>query len=206
MFIQLRKELLIKYLFLFALLFACLAGICSVAFVLVTAIMICGVVMTSKAFISGFEGQVQTEAIVFDLLFRFSVSGIAIVAVGLSEGLTEWFSIIVYSVYMFCLSLKLINHFAIELKHEGEKKKKSIRDAQEAAMTLLVPAVYLTAAISSTVFSVIYHIVLIAGALSFLLKLRFKKFPKKVMLILAGIEALILILTLIFTLTGLFTV
>ena len=205
MFLQLRKELLIKYLFLFALLFACLAGICSAAFVLVTAIMICGVVMTSRAFVSGFEGQVQTEATVFDLIFRFAVCGIAIVAVGLSEGLTEWYSVIVYSVYLFCLSLKLINHYAVEFKRDGEKKKKSIKDAQEAAMTLLVPAVYLTAAISSTGFSVIYHIVLIAGALSFLLKLRFKKFPKKVMLILAGIEALILILTLIFTLTGLFT-
>ena len=205
MFLLLRKELLLKYLFLFALIFACLAGVCSAAFVLVTAIMICGVVMSSRAFISGFEAPVQTESTVLDLIFRFSVCGIAIVAVGLSEGITAWYSVIIYSFYLFCLSLKLINYFSNELKHDGEKKKKFIRDAQEAAMTLLVPAVYLTAAISASVFSVIYHIVLVIGALSFLLRLRFKRFPKKVMFILAAVETVILILTLVFTLTGLFT-
>lgn len=205
MFLKLKKELLLKYLFLFSLFFACAAGVCSAAFVLVTAILICGVVMTSEHFSPDTGAETKVEGKLFDLIFRFAVCGVAVIAVGISEGLTAWYSVIIYSVYAFCLSVKLVEFHKDEIKREEGKKRKGLRDVQEAAVTLLVPASYLFAALSRTVFAVIYYVILGVAAVSFLLRLRIKRIPKNLMFILAAIEGAVLVATLVFTLTGLFT-
>lgn len=205
MFIPLKKQLLLKYLFLFSLFFACAAGICSAAFVLVTAIMICGVVMTNRAFFA-IEGEgVKEEALVLDLIFRFAVCGVAVVSVGIREGLNEWYSVIIYAVYIFCLSAKLINNFSHDIKNVQTKKKKPIRDLQEAAVTFLIPAIYLLSAISSKVFAVAYYVILGLAACSYMIRIRVKRVPKKLMLVLGILAAIILILILVFTVTGVFT-
>ena len=205
MFIPMKKELLLKYLFLFAAIFACVAGACSAAFVLITAVMICGVVMTSRAFASARPESARTESLLLDMIFRFVVCGISIISIGIGEGLTQWYAVIIYSVYLLCLSLKLVSYYAEEIK-EGERKKRSRKDAQEAAATFVFPLVYIIAAFSRPVFSVVFYIFLCLFAASYLIKLRIKSFPKKLMLVLGIIEGVVLVLILIFTLTGLFTV
>ncbi|MBQ1847308.1 MAG: hypothetical protein II135_04810 [Clostridia bacterium] len=206
MLLKLKKELLLKYLFLFVLLFACTAGICSASYIVVITIMICGVVMTSSAFETALTENAKYEGLILDVIFRFSVCGVSVVAIGINKGLTRWYSILIYAIYMFSLSIRLINHFAAASKIDTPKKKKYMTDLQEAAVTLVIPAIYLLSAIPSRVFGIVYYIVLVLFAAAFLVNLRFRRFSKKVMLIFGIVEALILIAVLVFTLTGLFTV
>ena len=205
MFIKLKKEFLLKYLFLLVLFFSCAAGVSSTAFILVNAIMLCGVAMTSGYFSHGEETGVKNEGIVLDLIMRFTLCGVAVVCIGISAGLTAWYSIVIYSVYGFCLALKLCARAAHDIKREGEKPVEYVKNIQEAAVTLLVPASYLFAAISHTVFEVIYYVILGLAAFSYLLRLRVKRPSSKVMIGFAIAEGVILTVTLVFTLTGLFT-
>ena len=68
MFLKLKKELLLKYLFLFVLLFACTAGICSASYIVIITLMICGVVMTSSAFESAISDGAKYESLVLDMI------------------------------------------------------------------------------------------------------------------------------------------
>lgn len=205
MFLKLKKEFLLKYLFLFVLFFACAAGVSTTAFVLVTAIMICGVAMTSGYFNHDEGSGAKNEGITLDLIMRFTLCGVAVVCIGISEGLTAWYAIVIYSVYAFCLALKLCARAAYDIKREGERPADRIKNIQEAAVTLLIPASYLFAAISHKLFSVIYYVLLLLAAFSYLLRLRVKRPSSKVMIGFAIAEGVILTVTLVFTLTGLFT-
>ena len=205
MLLKLKKELLLKYLFLFVLLFACTAGICSASYIVIITLMICGVFMTSSAFETAISDNAKFEGLVLDVIFRFSVCGVAVVAVGINKGFRAWYAILIYSVYLFALSVRLINHFASAARAEGQKKKKYMTDLQEAAVTLVLPAIYLLSAIPSRLFEIVYYVFLGLFAAFFMINLKIKRFSKKIMLIFGVAEALILIAVLVFTLTGLFT-